>query len=63
MGAAQLGPDWRLRLFAALGPVGLMESQLMIAFVFAACAATRRRGRRRRDREWLARLSAVRSSR
>jgi len=55
-----LGPDWSLPLFATLGPVWLMGSQLMIAFVFAAF---RQIGggtvNADADREWLARLSAV----
>jgi len=52
--------EWRLQLFATVGPIWLMGSQLMIAFVFAAF----RRDRAGTvdadgDREWLARLSAV----
>ena len=55
-----LGPEWGLRLFAALGPVWLMGSQLMIAFVFAAFRRTSGGTvNADADREWLARLSAV----
>ena len=55
-----LSPEWALRLFATLGPLWLMGSQLMIAFVFAAFR--RNSGgtvNADADREWLARLSAV----
>jgi hypothetical protein len=52
--------DWGLRLFATLGPLWLMGSQLMIAFVFAAFRrSTGGTVNADADREWLARLSAV----
>jgi len=52
--------DWAVRWFATLAPLWLMGSQLMIAFIFAAFR--RHSGgtvNADADREWLARLSAV----
>jgi hypothetical protein len=58
--AGDAGPGWKLALFATLGPLWLMGSQLMIAFVFAAFRKSRGAPvNADADREWIARLSAV----
>jgi hypothetical protein len=58
--AGDASPGWKLALFATLGPLWLMGSQLMIAFVFAAFRKSKGAPvNADADREWIARLSAV----
>jgi hypothetical protein len=58
--AGGASPAWKLALFATLGPLWLMGSQLMIAFVFAAFRKSKGAPvNADADREWIARLSAV----